>query len=278
MSGRTAVGLEADLRKVRALMRVKFLVAASYRLRMVLSLAALAVTLVPLFFVAEALQPIVADSIRDEGERYFGFLLLGMAAFGFVTFALRSVEGPISSGISSGTLEALLATPTSLPVLLTGMAGYDLVRNVLRAIALLAAAVVAGTAVSWSALPLAVAILALITLAYVGVGLVAAALHLVFRTSGPLLTAAMTLSALLGGVYYSTTVVPSVIQPLAHVIPLTYGLRALRQALLHGATLGAVAGDLAVLVGLTVLLFGGGALALGAGLRHARRAGTLSQY
>jgi ABC-2 type transport system permease protein len=278
MNGVAVHGPRSELRKVAALMRVEFLSATSYRLRMVLGIAGLAATLVPLFFVAEALQPVVADSIREEGERYYGFLLVGMAALGFVTFALRSIEGPIASGIGTGTLEALLATPTTLSVLLAGLMGYDFLRTVGRALLLMAALLVAGTSVTWSALPLTLVILALITAAYLGVGLVAAALHLAFRTSGPLLTGTMTVSALLGGAYYSTTVVPAVIEPLTHVVPLTYGLRALRQSLLHGASFGTVALDVAILSGLAVLLLAVGALAMGVGLRHARRAGTLTQY
>lgn len=271
-------GPGAELRKVWGLVRGSFLTAASYRLRLVLGVAGLAVTLVPLFFVAEALQPVVADSIRDEGEQYFGFLLVGLAVMGFVTFALQSVERPISSGINTGTLEALLATPTPLPVLLAGMAGYDFLRTSGRALLLLAALLVAGPTVAWAALPLALLILALIIVAYAGVGLVAAAAHLVFRTSGPLVTGTLTLSVLLGGAYYSSSVVPDVVQPLATLVPLTYGLRALRQVLLHGVGVGAVAADLTALAVLALLLLTAGVLAMRAGLRYARRSGTLTQY
>lgn len=271
-------GPGADVRKVGALVRVSFLSAASYRLRLMLGVAGLAVTLVPLFFVAEALQPVVAESIRDEGEQYFGFLLLGLAAVGFVTFALHCVERPIASGINTGTLEALLATPTSLPVLLAGLAGYDLVRTSGRTLILMTALLVAGPSVAWTGVPLALLALLLLVLAYVGVGLVAAASHLVFRTSGPLVTGVLTLSVLLGGAYYSSSVVPDVIQPLTAVVPLTYGLRALRQALLHGAGPGALAPDLAALAILAGVLLATGGLAVRAALRHARRAGTLTQY
>ena len=43
--------------------------------------------------------------------------------------------------------------------------------------------------------------------------------------------------SLLGGVYYSTSVIPEVVRPLASVVPLTYGLRALRRTLLSGEPL-----------------------------------------
>jgi hypothetical protein len=57
-----------------------------------------------LAFVAEALQPVAAESIRDEGERYFGFLVLGLATATFIGVALRGVDGFVSSGNSSNVV------------------------------------------------------------------------------------------------------------------------------------------------------------------------------
>lgn len=268
----------AELRKVWALLRADALTATSYRLRMVLAFVGVGFSFVPLFFVAEALQPVVADSIRDEGERYFGFLLLGFALTAYANFALRSLLGSIAAGIDSGILEALFATPTRLPVLLAGMMSYKLVRTTAQAVLFLAAILVAGGEIAWARLPAALGILALVVAAYLGVGLVAAALHLAFRTSGPLVPATLAVSTLLGGVYYSTTVIPDPVQPLAAAVPLTYGLRAFRQLLLHGEPLAGVGGDLAVLSAFAAGLLVLGTFALRAGLGHARRNGTLTHY
>jgi hypothetical protein len=62
------------------------------------------------------------------------------------------------------------------------------------------------------------------------------------------------------------------------VVPLTYGLRALRSVLLDGTSLAQVAPDLAVLAAMTVGLFAVSSLAFAAALRHVKRAGGLSQY
>lgn len=271
-------GLGTELRKVVALTRAQALTALSYRLQLVFSFGGLLFSLIPLFFVAEALQPTVSDSIADEGERYFGFLLVGLAATAYIGFAVRSVSDAVSAGISSGTLEALFSTPTRLPVLLGGMTGYGFIRTSAQAVLMMAAVVVAGTPVAWTSLPLSLAILFLIILSYLAVGLIAAALHLAFRTSGPLASATVALSTLLGGVYYSVTVIPEVIQPLAYLVPLTYGLRALRRSLLQGASLGMVGTDVAILLAFTVVLLVIGMVSFRMGLRYARRAGTLAQY
>jgi ABC-2 type transport system permease protein len=88
----------------------------------------------------------------------------------------------------------------------------------------------------------------------------------------------MVLSGLLGGVYYPTKVIPSWIQDVSEAVPLTYGLRALRQTLLEGMPLPAVARDVTILVGFVVVLSALGVWAFARALRYAKQAGNLSQY
>ncbi|HEY9515437.1 MAG TPA: ABC transporter permease [Gemmatimonadaceae bacterium] len=266
------------MREVLSLIRASWRTALSYRLSMVLSLVSLLVTVVPLFFVARALQPVMANSIATQGGEYFGFLLVGMIAYSFLSTAVNSVPGVISSGISNGTLEALLGTRASLSSLLVGLIGYKFLWTAIRALVLLSAGLVLGVHLAWGQGLVAIVIIALIVLAYLPFGLVAAALVLAFRTTGPFPSAVLILSGLLGGVYYPTTVIPSWIQRLSDVVPLTYGLRALRHTLLEGMPFSAVAGDVATLLGFVVLLTAVGLLALSEALHYARRTGTLAQY
>jgi ABC-type multidrug transport system permease subunit len=82
----------------------------------------------------------------------------------------------------------------------------------------------------------------------------------------------------LGGVYYPTRVIPSWIRDLASLFPITYGLRALRQIVLRGNPLMAVARDLETLTVMTAFSLVVGAALFHVALRHARRSGTLSSY
>lgn len=266
------------MRKIAALVRAQWLTHTSYRVNVLFSLTGLAATFVPLYFVAGSLQPVVEESIRDEGGEYFGFLVLGLVVVSYLSFAVSSLPRVISRGIASGTLESLFATPARAEELLAGMIGYDLVWTTLRAMLLVVAMWLVGTTVAWANLPVALFILALIVLAHLPVGLLAAALVLVFRTSGPLTQGALTAFALLGGVYYSTSVIPEVVRPLAAAIPLTYGLRALRRSLLGGESLAAVAADVAILAGFAAVLLAVGMVLFTRALAHSRKSGTLGQY
>lgn len=261
-----------------ALVRAGWRANASYRIRLIISILSLTVTVVPVYFVAHALQPVMADAIRTEGGQYFGFLILGMAAFLLLPAAIRALPDAIGSGISTGTFETLLGTPARLPAILTGLVGFNILWTALRAAILILTAWILGASFEWAHVAPAALILALITLAHAPFGVIGAALVIAFRTTGPLPQAVLGLSALLGGVYYPTSVIPSWIRTVADFVPLTYGLRALRRVLLEGQPLLGVLPDLAALLGFATFLAGIAALAITAALRYARRAGTLAQY
>lgn len=266
------------MRSTIALVRASWQAARSYRLRMLGSIAGLLLSVIPLYFIATALQPIMADKIAHEGGQYFAFLMVGTVTFMLLPTAMQSLPGSIGGGIRSGVFEALLGTRARLPALLAGMSGFGLLWTALRAFTMLIGGWLLGAAILWSQLGSAVLILVLIVLAYLPFGLIGGAMVVAFRTTGPLSKAVLTLSALLGGVYYPTQVIPSWIQSISAFIPLTYGLRSLRRTMLEGESLTAVLPDLGILGLFIVVLMSIGVLSLNGALRYARHAGTLTQY
>lgn len=267
-----------SLRASAALTTAAWRTAKSYRLSFVLSFASLAVTIIPVYFVANALQPFMASVIADEGREYFGFVLLGTAILTMVSPALSSFSSAVSGGLSSGFFEALLATPTSLPALLAGQTGYAFAWAFARVILLVAAGTALGVDIHWLRLLEAVLIAAIVIAAYGGIGLLAAALVVSFRTNASIPQAVLVASTLLGGVYFPTSVLPPIVSPLAEWLPLTPGLRALRQTLLLDYPLSTVAGDVMQLLGLTAACLLVGIVSLRWAFAYARRAGSLAQY
>lgn len=266
------------MRVVAALVRAGWRTARTYRLDLVLSLGGLLVSIVPVYFIADALQPTMAGSIRGEGGEYFAFLVVGMVAFSFVTTAVTRFPGAIGSAVRTGTLEALFSTPARVHELLAGLSGYGFLFTAARGALFLLAAWILGAEFSWARLPSALLLLALLVVAHLPFGLVAAASQLAFRTTGPMPGVILGLSGLLGGVYYPTRVIPGWLEGLSAAFPLTYGLRALRHTLLEGRSLAGVAGDLGILALFTVVLTAVGLYAFSAALGYARRCGTLAQY
>lgn len=266
------------MHKIIAFARRDLLVAASYRTGMVMSVLGLLVVIVPAYFIAGALQPVAAPVIGDEGGDYFAFLIAGMATYQFVATAISTVPVSLGSGLRTGTFEFLMTTPTRLHTILGGMLAYPFLWSVLRATALLSTAALLGAQFGFDRLVMAILIWALIVLAYVPFGLLASAMVLLTRTAGPLPTAVLAVSTFLGGVYYPTHVIPSWLGDISAIVPLTYGLRALRRVMIDDRALAEVWPDLKILLALTAGLLAVGVVAVVAAFRHARRAGSLGQY
>jgi len=266
------------MREAWALVRSSWLTAASYRIGMLMSLLGLSAVLLPLYFIANALQPTMNQTIAAEAHQYFGFVVLGAITFSLITSCSTSLSSALDGAIGRGTFEVILGTPARLSAICVGLMGYGVLWALLRGAILFAVAVLLGLSVVWKAVPLGSVLLALTMLSYVGIGLIFAALVLAFRTTGPLSAVVLTASMFLGGVYYPTQVIPSWIRDLGAVIPLTYGLRAMRQVVLRGDPITAVARDVGILAGITVVTLVLGVAAFSLALRHARRAGTLSSY
>jgi ABC-2 type transport system permease protein len=266
------------MNKILALTRANWQAMVSYRMQFVLSIASLLVMVVPIYFIAQAVQPVMADSIRTEGGHAFGFLVVGLAAFTLVSASVTALPGAVAGGIRTGVLEALMATPTSTTTLLLGLNAFDLLLAAFRGGILLTAGWIFGASLVPERLLPGVGILALIVLAHLPFGLIGAASVLAFRTAGPIPRGVLVVSGLLGGVYYPTHVIPSWLQTISLFLPLSYGLRALRKVVLQGASLSAVAPDLLALLAATLILLGLGVAVLTWALRYARRQGTLAQY
>jgi ABC-2 type transport system permease protein len=266
------------MREAMALIRARWLTIASYRMQTVFSFLGLIVSVIPIYFVSKALQPMMASSIQNQGGQYFAFVVLGLVSYAFINTATGALHASFSADISNGSLEAVLATPISIPALLLGMLGQAFIWTILRTAMVLLGATMLGAQIVWSKGLVALLVLSLTVLTYVPLGIIAAALVLAFRTTGPLPTAITGLSMLLGGVYYPTTAIPSWLAHASKGVPLTYGLRALRRTFLDGAPISAIAGDLAVLCGFTIILFAVALVAFSMAWTYARRAGTLAQY
>jgi ABC-2 type transport system permease protein len=266
------------VRVVSALGVAGFRTATSYRARFVFSLASVLVTAIPLFFVAGALQPLMEGAIVNEGKDYFSFLLLGFVVLAIVQVAGEALPAQVGGDLSNGFLESVLGTPAGVPSVLLGLVVYPLTFALARGLVMVAIGAALGMDLRWSQLPEVSVVLILLIAAHFGVGLIAAAAVLVFRSSFSIPQIFAAASALLGGAYWPTSVIPSWMHTFSEVLPLTYGLRAVRRVFLDGASLSGVANDVLLLVATAGFLLCIGTASFAWSLQVARRHGTLSHY
>jgi ABC-2 type transport system permease protein len=267
------------MHKLFAVARAYALGMLTYRTRTLVSLVSVLVAVIPVYFVAGALQPLASKAIASESTEYFTYLIVGSVASFIVAEAVSAIPSLVNSYITSGTLEQLLTTPIRWPSLLGGLSAYGFGWVALRALVLLVTAWVWATStIAWPRMFEFSAIMALLAMAYLGVGLIAGALVLSIRSSLFVPQAAGTLSALLGTVYFPASVLPPAFAPFAAFVPTTPALRAARQILLRDQPLAAVMPDVMQLMvwSLVGVLIGGCCFHLA--LRHARQVGTLTQY
>lgn len=266
------------MREMLALIRAQWMAALTYRVRLLLSLGGVVVGVVPVFFIAQALQPVVGPVLVGQGAQLFAFLVVGTIAMMLIATALGTLPGAIGSGISTGVWEAQLGTPARVWGLVSGLAAYELLWTLAKALVLLLVAWLLGAQIAWSGLALATGVLLLIVLAYLPIGILAGAAVLAFRTRTPLPQVVLIASVFLGGVYYPTQVIPGWLQELSAWIPLTYGLRAMRRALLEGWSFQQILPDVEMLILFDAVLLMVSAALFAWALDYARRTGTLTQY
>ncbi|MGQ0766795.1 MAG: ABC transporter permease [Gemmatimonadota bacterium] len=270
--------LQRAPRVIGAIWKAGLLSAVSYRTRFALSLASVVVTVIPMFFIARALQPLMGGVIEAEGARYFDFLILGFVCLSLVSVSVSALPSQVGSDIQNGFFETLSATPAGLPALLAGLVAYPASYALFKNVASVGTALLLGMHFSAGSLPAVALIIALLIITHVGVALVATAGVIAFRTTMALPELLLSGSALLGGVYWPTSVIPSWIQRISDVLPVSYGLRALRKTALAGESLASVRDEVLALAGFAVFWTAVGSIAIALAMSHARRRGSLSQY
>jgi ABC-type multidrug transport system permease subunit len=267
------------MRSLLALARANTLGMLTYRTRTLVSLLTVLVAVVPVYFLASALQPLAANAIRGESTEYFTYLVIGSVATFVVAEAVSAVPSFINSYILSGTLEQLLTTPVRWPALIGGLSAYGFAWVALRALVLLVSAyVVATSTIAWPRIFEFTFVMALLALVFLGIGLLTGALVLLVRSTLFVPQAVGAISTLLGTVYFPATVLPPAFVPFASYVPTTPALRAARQILLRDQPFAQVLPDVLQVAGWAVVSLGVGGVALHLALRYARRAGTLTQY
>jgi len=116
------------------------------------------------------------------------------------------------------------------------------------------------------------------SLSFVGIGIVAAILPLLFPERGAEMTFVISgILLLVSGVYYPVSVLPGWMQPLATVSPATYVLRGMRGAILDGRGVTELGGAL-----LPLLVIGAASIPIGMWVfgiveRYAKRTGKLKR-
>jgi ABC-2 type transport system permease protein len=266
-------------KKPFAFLKRDFLITISYRLKFVLQIAGIFVSTLMFFFLSKLVGKGVTNQLAAYGGDYFAFVLIGIAFTDYLSVSIGSFAGQIRSAQVQGTLEALLVTPTSVPVILFSSSLYSFSFTSLRVILYLVFGVIIfGLKLHITSVLAFLVIMLLTILSFSGIGLLSAAFIIAFKQGSPIGFLVSTASALFGGVFYPVAVLPSWLEPYAYLLPITHALEAMRHILINGASLGAVYDKALILAIFAGVLLPIGLVSFGYGLTMARKQGSLIHY
>ena len=271
--------LPAALRKAWAFIRRDVQTQISYRLATLLRVLGIFFSVAAFFFVARVFGTAASPYLAEYGGNYFAFVLVGIAFAAYQSVGLYAFSQAIRSGQTEGTLEAMLATPTRLEMILGASALWSFVQASFQVLGyLLVGVLLFGAPLERANIGTALMVLLVALVAFSGLGILSASVILVTKRGDPINLLFASLTTLLSGVYYPVDVLPAWLRTLSNLLPLTHALQGMRLALLEGAGLIQVAPDLAMLGLFAVVVVPGGILAFRWALRKARADGSLTQY
>ncbi len=207
-----------------------------------------------------------------------GFLIAGQIVYNLYTNVLLGGNF-FDAEREQQTLEIMLLTPTSRFAILLGSALAGLLLNVWMFIAiLLTITVTPGVGVSIRD-PFALgASLFLSAFSLLGLGMCLGCVFVLTRRGGQITASIQEPVDFLSGLRFPVRILPGILQSVASLLPLTYGIRATRLAMVGGATLVEVWVDLLILAVTGVLLVVSSRYLIRVIERRAKQQGTLSLF
>ena len=268
-----------ELAKYPAFFRRDALVAWSYRMAFVSDWANLVFQAVLFYLIGRMVDPKTLPVYGGTRATYMEFVAVGIAVSAFLTLALIRVSANIRQEQLTGTLEALVLTPTASATIQLGSVAYDLVYIPVRTLLFLVFVAIAfGLQFNLSGiLPSAALLLAFIPFVW-GLGIVSAATTLTVRRGGAVTSYLITGLTLGSGAYFPVDILPHWLAAIARANPMTTAVSGMRQALLGHLGSGRLVHDLALLALAACVTLTAGVFSFRFALRRERRRGTLGQY
>ena len=227
-------------------------------------------------FIAKGAE---AAGYRLDVNRETIVLLIGAVVWSYLGLLFEIVTETVAWERWEGTIEYTFMAPLSRPAHLLGMGAFAVVYGVLRTI-LLFGVVSAFLDVSYTNADFgaAMVVIAASSFSFVGIGMMTAVLPLISPEKGTQLGfIAQGLLLVVSGVYYPVSVLPQWMQWLSVISPATYTLEGARKAVLDGASVTALWGEIWPLLLIGVIAIPAGLAVFAQGERYAKRHGRLKR-
>ena len=216
----------------------------------------------------------------DQGNpRLLLMLMVGAIMWNYLSVVFSWIAETIAVERWEGTLEYTMMAPVRRYTQLLGSTLYAVLYGLVHsAVILVVLWLFFGLDLSRANLVTVTAFLLLGSVSFIGIGMMAAILPLLYVERGAQMTFVLQSCLLLvSGVYYSIEILPGWMQVLSYLSPATYVLDGVRAGLIDGVAVTALAGDIWPLILSGIVLIPAGLWAFGRAERYAKRTGKLKR-
>ena len=263
--------------RVGAIFRRDALVALSYPGNFALSWLAIVVEVIVAWYISKLIPPSAKFSPNGVAVSYFQFIAVNTAFVLFQTAALNSFAESIRDAQLTGTLEIVLSTPTRLNTLVLSSAVWSMTYTFLQTAVYLTISMLFGLDLRHVDLLTAAVFLVLTVTAVSPLGVLAAALAMVIKKTGPVEFLSNASASVFGGVWIPLASMPVALQWIGWTLPITHALNGFRAAA-AGVPIGRVGSDALWLLVASVILMPLSLWIFSRAVAKARVDGTLSMY
>jgi ABC-2 type transport system permease protein len=213
-------------------------------------------------------------------DRLLLTLIVGAVFWNYLSVVFSWIAETIAVERWEGTLEYTFMAPVRRWTQLLGSCLYAMAYGLVHTLAMLIVLLVFFPQLRPDSMNLftAGAFVLLGSFSFVGIGMMAAILPLLYVERGAQMTFVLQSCLLLvSGVYYPVSVLPGWMQVLSHLSPATYVLSGVRAGLLDGTPITSLWGDVLPLIGMGIALIPIGLWAFGRAEKYAKRTGKLKR-
>jgi ABC-2 type transport system permease protein len=217
----------------------------------------------------------------DQGSpRLLLTLMVGAIFWNYLSVVFSWIAETIAVERWEGTLEYTMMAPIHRSTQLLGSVIYAMAYGLIHTAVILAVLVLFFPQLDLSKANFgtALAFVVLGSFSFVGIGMMAAILPLLYVERGAQMTFVIqSVILLISGVYYSVDILPAWMQVASRLSPATYVLDAVRRGLIDGAGFSDLIADAWPLVVMGIVLIPAGLWAFGKAERYAKRTGKLKR-
>ncbi len=207
-------------------------------------------------------------------------LMVGAIFWNYLSVVFSWIAETIQIERWEGTLEYTFMAPVRRSTHLLGAVAYAMIYGLIHTAVILVVLIMFFPQLDLSRANFATAgaFMLLGSFSFVGIGMMAAILPLLYVERGAQMTFVLqSVILLVSGVYYSIDVLPGWMQVLSRISPATYVLDGVRRGLIDGATVPELLGDVWPLLVMGVVLIPAGLWAFGRAEQYAKRTGKLKR-